>query len=626
MDNINRIQIRSRQLFDSNWLFHKGDLKGAEKLEFDASEWRMLNLPHDFSIEAPYDKNHPGGQSSGFLPGGIGWYRKEMDPLEIDLNHKLFIEFDGIFHYSDVWINGHHLGKQPYGFTSFQYDLTPYLKPNAKNILAVRVDTNEQPTTRWYSGSGIYRHVWLTKTDKLHISHWGTYVTTPKITKASALVNIKTKITNEYSDPIDCVLISTITDPEGEIVSKLKSEINLAAEQETEVKQELSITEPKLWSVDPPQLYNVISEVHLEDKLVDDYVTPFGIRKIELDQDQGLFINDQPVKLKGVNLHHDAGCVGVAVPDRMLERRLEILKTMGCNAIRCSHNPPAPELLTLCDQMGFLVIDEAFDKWDEWGYYKNLFKDWWKKDLGAMLYRDRNHPSIIMWSVGNEIINQGSPEMIANLKMLVEYVRIVDPTRPVTCGLQPIDRSIPKELSDTERFDRMMANMVEIAKITDVMSCNYQEQWFEIYREAYPEVIVIGSEIYGYFRGKGTSFNAYEPVNPWFAVEDHDYVIGSFLWAGFDYLGEAEAWPSKGWAASPIDSCGFRKPRSYFYQSVWSDEPMVQIAVFDDAMETNPEKAHWEWPKMASHWNFPHFEQGHARLVTFTNCEQVELF
>lgn len=608
-------KVRKNILFDQGWRFKKGDMENGYYIDFHDSNWEILNLPHDWSIEGPFNKNNPSGRSGAFLPRGIGWYRKHFNISEKYRDKIVTIEFDGVYMNSDVWINGVHLGNRPYGYVSFYYDLTPYLKIG-NNVIAVRVDNSEEPNSRWYPGSGIYRHTWIVITDKLHIDKYGIYITTPQVSFDLATVSVKTTIKNEYNRGKRCSLCTKIFDENGNKIKEKISSVFIQGNDIFEFSQEIKIESPRLWSPDTPTLYHLHSILIVDDKVIDSTVTPFGIREIKLDKDKGFMLNGKTVKMKGVNIHDDAGCVGVAVPERVLERRLEKLKSIGCNAIRTSHNPPASELLDMCDRMGFLVIDEAFDKWYS-GYYGEVFDEWWERDIEAMLLRDRNHPSIVMWSVGNEIEDQGSERMIKTLKKLVNYVHTKEPTRPVTCALAPErDGSVEDKVKI----------VTKMAKEMDVLSCNYHEPFYELYRRENPEIIILGSETFTFFRGTIYDIKAFDDKNPWFDVMEKNYVIGQFLWSGIDYLGEAEPWPSKGWSAGIIDTCGFLKPRAYFFKSVWSKSPMVHIAVFDDRMETNPEKLHWNWPKIVSHWTFPYFKNDIVRFITFTNCEEVELF
>jgi len=594
--------------FDFNWKFLKADANDAHKIDYNDANWLPVNLPHDWSIEGPFAKENAGGKSGGYVPLGIGWYRKHFSVNPDHKARKAFIQFDGIYKNSDVWINGHHLGKRWCGYIGFQYDLTEHINWDSPNLIAVRVDNSKQ-TCRWYSGSGIYRHVWLTIADKLHVAHWGAYVTTPEVSADSAAVNIKTAVQNEYTVSKRTDLRTVILDRRGRRVAEARSNHALEPGEQFEFSQNFVVNRPILWSADSPNLYHAHTLVFDNQKLVDKYVTPFGVRRITWDSNKGLFVNDKPVLLKGVCIHHDLGSLGAAFGDRAMERRLEILKDAGCNAIRTSHNPPAPGLLDMCDRMGFLVIDEAFDKWG--GANHPTWSEDWKTDLTSMLRRDRNHPSIILWSVGNEVRQQRSgdndgPEM---LKMLVDFVHQTEPTRKVTCGAFPqYNPAFVKEM--------------------DIAALNYQEQWFDEYRSEDPNIIILSSESYVYYRGKGDTHKAFHPVNPWLDALNNDFVVGTFYWTGIDYLGEAVAgWPFHGWNCSLIDTCGFRKPVSYLHQSLWSDQPMVHIAVMDDSLDVpTPTKSHWDWPKMVSHWTLPHLEAKDVKVVTFTNCQTVELF
>jgi beta-galactosidase len=610
-------QISRTYDFCFDWKFFKGDAANASQMDSDESGWDDIRLPHDWSIAGPIDRKNPGGKDNGFFPGGIGWYRKHFRLSPDDEDKQIFIQFDGIYHNSEVWINGHSLGVRPYGYISFQHDLTPYVKFGQDNLLAVRVDNTDQPNCRWYTGSGIYRQVWLTVTDKLHVKHWGTYVATPQISEKKATVRIRTEVKNSYPQSQTCTLVTRILDSKGKIVAESEATQQIPAQDEYRFDQEIQVPDPQLWSIDNPMMYRVQTVIQNEKGICDIYETPFGIRQICFDKDKGFLLNGQQVKMKGVCIHHDAGCLGAAVPVRALERRLEILKSIGCNAIRTSHNPPSPELLDLCDRMGFVVIEEAFDKWE--GRHGRWFDKWWQMDLQDMLRRDRNHPSVVMWSVGNEVSGQGRPQFVKQLKKLVDLTREFEPTRPVTCALKPF------EVKSREENAKIVTN---IAKIVDVISCNYQEQWFEDYRKEYPQIIIIASESYPYYRGKDMSYKAFEPLNPWLEAVKHDYVAGTFYWTGIDYLGEAVAgWPYHGWNCSLIDTCGFIRPFANLHKSFWTDKPMVHIAVMDDSLDVpEPVKDHWGWPKMDSHWNLPHLEGKQVKVVTFTNCRAVELF
>lgn len=617
------LKIRKKERLNTGWRFQKGNLSGAHRSSFDDSDWRRLNVPHDWSIEEPFDKDMPFGSMQGYLPRWtVGWYRKHFTVDAGDRGKRVVIQFDGVHHNSEVWLNGHFIGKRPYGYVSFQYDLTPYLSYERENVLAVKVDNTVMPSDRWYSGSGIYRNVWLIAADPLHVAQWGTAIFAKNISKDEATLSIRTAVHNQYRQSKTCTVVTEILDDTGAVLGEVTSAATVEAEETREVDQCFRLEKPELWSPDRPKLYAAKTILYCDGRPVDDYVTPFGVRDIQLDPREGLSINGTPTKLKGVCIHHDLGCLGAAFYLHAMKRRLRVLKGMGCNAIRFAHNPMAPELLDLCDQMGFLVVNEAFDKWKSL-YYEELFDEWWKEDLSATVLRDRNHPCVLMWSVGNEVEEQGQPAMLQRLKMLTDYCRELDPTRPVTCALEP--HNSPPRLRDAPVEDKV-EHTKKIAEHVDVLGLNYQEQWYESYRKAMPHMLIVGTETFPFYRGRGNRVKGFEPVNPWFDVEKHDYVVGQFVWVGIDYLGEAHD-PWKGWPFGLVDTCGFRKPISYLHQSFWSDDPFVQMAVFDaDREESCPAwKQHWKSPPFSSHWTFPHLEGKMLRMVTFTNCESVEL-
>ncbi len=404
-------QPRSTIEFNKNWKFLLGDDSVARQPVYDDSKWRRLSLPHDWSIEGDFSKEHPATTQGGSLPTGIGWYRKTF-VLPPGTQHKnIKIEFDGVYRNSEVWINGNYLGKRPYGYSSFSYDLTEYLKPApAKNVIAVKVDNSQQPNSRWYSGSGIYRNVRLVITKKMAFDQWGTFIYSTKVEQDKASVFAESRILNANIENPTIEVRCEIYDPSGKLVSR-----NFApngpgiSNDNTIYRFKMEIAQPKLWSVDKPNLYKAVFKVYLAAIQMDEWETTFGIRTFHFDTQKGFFLNDQPLKIKGVCLHHDLGALGAAVNTRAIERQLQILKAMGCNAIRTAHNPPAPELLELCDKMGFLVMVEAFDMWkkkkNKFDYFSD-FEEWHKRDLEDMVLRDRNHPSVFMWSIGNEIREQ----------------------------------------------------------------------------------------------------------------------------------------------------------------------------------------------------------------------------
>jgi beta-galactosidase len=595
-------EIRTRDSFDFGWKFFKGDVPGAQMPGFDDKGWRDLDLPHDWSIEGPFIEG-PESWTYGHLPGGIGWYRKRFHIPESYKDRKVVVEFDGIYQNSEVWINGQYLGKRPYGYISFCYDISPHLMFGVDNLIAVKVDNSHQPNCRWYSGSGIYRHTWLLVTNRLHVAYWGTFVTTPQVDSNSSLVQVKTRIRNEGRCAARSKLITRILD-KGEVEIQIaEATQDIAANGgEYEFLQQVQVDKPNLWSADNPYLYTVRSTLLEQDQTVDTYDTVFGIRKIEFDADKGFLLNDKPVKLNGVCLHHDGGSVGAAVPEGIWERRLEILKAMGCNAIRTSHNPYAAEFMDLCDRMGFLVMDEIFDEWSE-------------RDVTEFIHRDRNHPSVVLWSAGNEVGDQAAPEGARTLRRLKDIFHREDPTRLVTVGCDLI-------------VAEPHATSHEFLDLLDVVGYNYVDRWreraekyYSIDRHANPQTRMIGTESPGMFGMRG-DYRELFPSRPeetrrrwpshrginveqlWRFVRTYDYVAGDFMWTGIDHLGESP-WPAKNSFTGVLDTCGFTKDGYYFYQSQWTDTPMIHLL---------------------PHWNWAGREGEFIPVLCYTNCDTVELF
>lgn len=615
---------RTRDCFDFGWRFTRGDPAGAQQPGFDDSAWRPTDLPHDWSIEGPYSEAEPAAGPGGYLPTGIGWYRRRFDVPESDGERISILEFDGVYQNSEVWINGRSLGKRPYGFVPFACDLTPYLRGGAENVVAVRVDNSRQTNCRWYSGSGIYRHTWMLRTDRLRVAYWGTFVTTPRVSAQQAVVRVQTTVTNGRAQAVSCTLATHLLDGAGVIVASQASPRRLAPGESFRFVQDLTVAGPRLWSVDDPYLYAVRSEVHDGDSLADVYDTSTGIRWAVFDVDRGFLLNGNPVKLRGVCLHQEAGCAGSAVPERVWERRLQLLRQMGCNAIRTAHNPFAAEFLDLCDRMGFLVMNEAFDEWNgakgqiRDGYHL-YFKEWHQRDLQNFIHRDRNHPSVILWSAGNEVPDQSDPQGAATLRGLLEIFHSEDPTRPVTVAC---DRIASEPASNRVRPEFLAA--------LDVVGYNYVDRWrrradlyYSIDRAAFPQRRFIGTESDGMggIRGDYRSLLPAPGADPapWFLIPSnlrldveelwkfvslHDYVCGDFMWTGIDYLGEAR-WPMKGAPAGALDTCGFPKDSYYFYQSQWTATPMIHL-----------------FP----HWNWRGSEGVVIPVTCYTNCDTVELF
>lgn len=601
-------EVRLKENFDFDWKFSLSDNTQYTEETYNDANWEQIQLPHDWSIKLNFDKKM--GGSAAHLPGGIGWYRKQFKIPHAYKGKVISILFDAICQQSDVYINGHHLGFRPYGFCSIEYDLTPYLNYNGENIIAVRVNrSGVKDVARWYTGSGIYRHTWLQVTNPVHIATYGTYVTTPFINNDKAEVQIVTTIENKMQKVQNISITQSILNNKGKVIAKSGTEkAILEAEKSTDITQKLTLSNPQLWTQENPVLYTMETIIKANGKMVDSYQTSFGVRTIAFDSEKGFLLNGKQVKLKGMCLHQDAGSLGTAVPDRSYERRLEIIKEYGCNAIRCSHNQPSPEFLDMCDRMGFVVIDEAFDKWKS-GYYEKYFDQWWQKDLENMILRDRNHPSIILWSIGNEVSEawEQGDEGINRAQMLQEFVHRLEPTRPVTLAAQNNHRR-------------------EFSAVADVSGYNYLEARLLTDRKKNPKQLFYVSEELPYYSGAEGNIRSYTVNNPWNIVADNDFIAGGFIWSGVDYLGEA-IWPSHGWPNGLFDICMVEKPRAAFHRAMWNSKPMVSIAVIDQSLDIDHGRDLWQWPKMASHWSFPHKYFGLIMEVrTTTNCEKVELF
>jgi beta-galactosidase len=608
---------RQRLSMDPGWRFTLGDPAGAQAPRFDDHAWRRVDLPHDWSIEGVPEQDAPGGGRGGYFPTGTGWYRKAFRmPQEFRRGRDVaWLEFDGVYMNSDVWINGFHLGHRPYGYISFAYDVTRHLVPGV-NVVAVRVDNSRQPSARWYTGSGIYRNVWLTVTGPLHVGHWGTTVTTPRVDSAAAEVAVRTRVENEGGAVRRAVLRALVLDGAGREVARAETTFAVGAGASDTLEQRLRVTSPRLWSVETPSLYTLRSEVLDGGRVTDTVLTTFGVRTAAFDKDRGFLLNGERVKLQGVNLHEDAGAVGAAIPEPVWHDRLARLKAMGANAIRTSHNPPAPEFLALCDSLGFLVMAEAFDEWTiakvPFGYHL-YFPEWGARDLADFVRRDRNHPSIVLWSAGNEIGEQDTPDGVDVLRRLVDIFHREDPTRPVTTGNDHIAADNGRA---TDAF----------LEAEDVVGYNYPDRWHErreIFaepdRHAHPDWKMVGTEtgdVFGGFGGgyslgrdstvvrAGYTSGMIEPERLWKWIATHDYFSGEFIWTGIDYLGET-FWPGKGAGSGALDITGFPKDAWYFWRSVWTHEPVLHLF------------PHWNWPGRAGQ-TIP--------VLAYTDCNHVELF
>ncbi len=610
--------------FDDDWRFLKADAPGAEAPGFDDSKWRQLRLPHDWAIEGPFDQNL--NPHTGALPiFGTGWYRKSFTVPENGKGRYFSIEFDGAMANSRVWINGHELGGRPYGYIGFSFDLTPYLKFGEANVVAVRL-TPEDRSSRWYPGAGIYRNVWIDITGPVHVARWGTYVTTPAVSDAQSSVAVKTEVRNQLESERKITLQTSVVDAAGKVVARASNDATIPAGGSLTIASALTVARPQRWDTLHPYLYTLVSEVMDGKTQLDRYTTPFGIRTIAFDKDQGFLLNGRYMKIQGVCDHHDLGALGAAVNRRATERQLEILKGAGVNAIRTSHNPPSPELLDLCDRMGLLVVDESFDMWKiskipNGNGYSKYFDEWSERDARDMTRRDRNHPSIIMWSIGNEIPEQARPEGAAMAKRLTGFFHEEDPTRPTTSAFNNWAGAIRNKLADE----------------VDVPGFNYQPMRYEQIMKEHPNWVIYGSEtascvssrgvyqlpIQKYEKDPSLQISSYDVIAPsWAYCPDVEFfyqdrfpqVLGEFVWTGFDYIGEptpyfaARApadWPARSSYFGMVDLAGFPKDRYYLYQSQWTAQPMVHVL---------------------PHWNWEGREGQPIPVMAYTNADEVELF
>ena len=648
-----RAEAREKINFDKGWRFILADSAQMSLAMYDDSAWRMLNVPHDWAIEGDFSASAPSGNSGGALPGGVGWYRKSFEVAAADKGKLFYIDFDGVYMNAKVWINGQLLGQRPYGYSSFRFDLTPHLKFGARNVVAVRVDNSDQPNSRWYSGCGIYRHVWLVKTEKIHVAHWGTHVVAEG-NKVSVSVSIDNNTTSQQT----VVVRNKIISPAGVQVASASKKLSLnPSAKSTSSLSQLKVSRPQIWSCETPYIYKVVTTIEQNGKVVDTYETPTGFRTFKFDAEKGFSLNGKSMKINGVCQHHDLGCLGAAVNEDALYRQLRILKEMGTNAVRCSHNPPAPELLAMCDTMGLIVMDESFDMWRRRktkNDYARFFDQWAERDLTDLVLRDRNHPSILMWSIGNEVLEQWSSadadtlsaeqanlilnaghdastlshgtEMSVNsllCKNLCEIIRRLDNTRPITAGCNEPD---PK-------------NHLFKSGALDIIGFNYHHQWVKDVPKNFPGKPFIFSESVSALQTRGfymmpsdsvykapiewwlpyqdPSFqcSAYDNMHAswsstheetWDVVKHNDFVGGQFIWTGFDYIGEPTPYgfPARSSYFGIVDLAGFPKDSYYMYQSEWTDKQVLHLF------------PHWNWLE----------GQDIDLWCYYNNADEVELF
>ncbi|MDL2208198.1 DUF4982 domain-containing protein [Parabacteroides sp. OttesenSCG-928-O15] len=634
-----QVSFGQPELINEGWLFQLGDLEDFTKA--DRQRWQKVDLPHDWSVKGQLSPTL--ASATGYLPGGIGWYHKSLTIPQDKQGEKVYLYFEGVYNRSEVFLNGKSLGKRPNGYISFMYDATPYIEYGKENVIDVRVDHSQSADSRWYTGSGIYRNVWVVYANPVHIGQWGVFAY-PEVKKNQGTLHIEVEISNTTSANANLTVINELLSPEGKSVGKNTKKLNATAGQ-SKITTAIKVSRPALWDLDNPVLYTLKTTVLADGKVIDETSTRTGFRTFTFDPDKGFALNGEWMKMKGVCIHHDAGVLGAAVPLDVWKRRLLILKEIGCNAIRTSHNPQAPELYDLCDELGLLVLNEAYDEWEfpkrKWlegwnvgtpgfqGAY-DFFEEWGEKDLEDMVRRDRNHVSVFAWSIGNEVdypndpyshpvlggdragftqasyggYNPDAPDAMrlgAIAKRLVAVVKKFDPSRVTTAGLAGV----------------AMSNQTEYPGALDIAGYNYTESKYEEDHKTYPKRVIYGSET-----GQGLA--------AWKAVRDNEYIFGQFLWTGLDYLGEAGRWPSRGLNTGMVNFAGFIKPRGYFRQSIWSDKPMAYLGTYlNMPMPTRPgapaNQRRERPPSMdaPSVWNY---EAGQSvRVVCYTNAAKAQL-
>lgn len=640
---------------NDNWLFTLSDPKGAEAVSFDDSRWQKLDLPHDWSVKGQLSPTL--ASATGYLPGGIGWYRKTLNIPADKKGEQVYLYFEGVYNRSEVYINGHLLGKRPNGYISFMYDVTPYIKYGEKNSVSVRVDHSQSADSRWYTGSGIYRNIWLVYSNPIHIAQWGVYTYPKQASAKQGVLAVEVEINNTESKAAQLTVTNELIAANGKTVAKSSQKVQAANNQTTSVQLDLKVSNPQLWSLSSPGLYKLRTSVIKDGKTIDSSETTTGFRSFTFDPNKGFALNGEWMKMKGVCLHHDAGVLGSAVPRDVWKRRLLTLKEIGVNAIRTSHNPQAPDLYELCDELGLLVLNEAFDEWEfpkrKWlqGWNQgtpgfegsfDFFEEWGEKDLEDMVRRDRNHLSVFAWSIGNEVDYPNDPYSHPVLdgktesgftqamyggykkdapdamrlggiaKRLVAAVKKYDKSRPTTAGLAGV----------------AMSNETEYPGALDIAGYNYTESKYAEDHKTYPNRVIYGSE------------NRHE-LGAWKYVRDNEYIFGQFLWTGIDYLGESGRWPSRGFYSGLLDFGGFIKPRGYFRQSLWSDKPMSYLGTYPtpgrgsksqmkdvwSALDAENEGGSYEEksPSMDA-WPIWNYSEGQSiRVVCYTNAAKARL-
>lgn len=634
---------------NTDWRFKLGDVAEASSHDFDDKRWEQVQLPHDWTVKQPLSPTL--ASATGYLPGGIGWYRKQLSVPAEKKGQKTYLYFGAVYNRSEVFVNGHSLGKRPNGYISFMYDATPYINYGGKNTIAVRVDHSQDADSRWYTGSGIYQDVWLVTANPVHIAQWGVYAF-PEVEKGKGTLHVQVDLTNETDQASDLTVLNELLSPDGKVVAQKTTKVKVGQQSKNQAKTSLEIKNPALWSIATPALYTLRTTVSQEGKEIDKSEIHTGFRTFTFDPDNGFALNGERMKMKGVCLHHDSGVLGAAVYPEVWRRRLLTLKELGVNAIRTSHNPQATSLYDLCDELGLLVMDEAFDEWEypkrKWlegwnvgtpgfqGSY-DFFAAWGEHDLADMVKRNRNHISIFAWSIGNEVdypndpyshpVLDGSREAgftqpifggykkeapdatrLGDIaKKLVAVVKKYDTSRPVTAGLAGV----------------AMSNETEYPGALDIAGYNYTESRYIEDHRRYPDRVIYGSE------------NRHD-LGAWKAVTDNEHIFGQFLWTGIDYLGESGRWPSRGFYSGLLDFAGFIKPRGYFRQSLWSDKPMAYLGTYPlnsggsatdvwSVLEAEQGQRQDQAPSMDAWpvWNYQNGQQ--IRVVCYTNAAKARL-
>ncbi|MDU1905209.1 MAG: glycoside hydrolase family 2 TIM barrel-domain containing protein [Dysgonomonas sp.] len=639
---------------NEDWKFILNDIENGQVISLDEGKWKTVDLPHDWSIKGQLSPTL--ASCTGYLPGGIGWYRKTINIPQTRQGEKVYLYFEGVYNRSEVFINGHLLGKRPNGYLSFMYDATPYIEYGKDNIIAVRVDHSQSADSRWYTGSGIYRNVWMIYSNPIHIAQWGVYAY-PTQTKGGYNLNVEVEVENNNSQNASLTIVNELYTPDGKVIVKDTKKISVTSSQTNTIETSLTMNKPQLWSLDSPLLYTLKTTILKDGKVIDETLTKTGFRSYTFDPNKGFALNGKWMKVKGVCIHHDAGVLGSAVPKEVWKRRLLTLKEIGVNAIRTSHNPQASDVYDLCDELGLLVLNEAFDEWEfpkrKWiegwnvgtpgfqGAY-DFFKEWGEKDMEDLVRRDRNHISVFAWSIGNEVDYPNDPYSHPVLdggtdtgftqamfggykkdapdamrlggiaKRLVAAVKKYDKSRPTTAGLAGV----------------AMSNETEYPGALDIAGYNYTEGMYDADHKKYPNRVIYGSE------------NRHE-LSTWKAVRDKEFIFGQFLWTGIDYLGESGRWPSRGFYSGLLDFGGFIKPRGYFRQSLWSDKPMAYLGTYPTPGRGSRSQMKDVWSQLDAEnegnnyvekvpsmdaWSVWNYEEGQSiRVVCYTNAAKAKL-